>query len=120
MTTELTDVQDAALPQGATDGAPGTKAKKKSPKGKQHTGKIDTKSKRHRAKVPLPPPGRMAVSLDEAAALTGLCVNSIRRAVKIGKLKVRHFGARVIVRRTDLDAFLTGLPEGLQTRPSAE
>jgi excisionase family DNA binding protein len=70
--------------------------------------------------VPLPPPGRMSVSLEEAAALTGLCVNSIRRAVKDEQLEVHRFGARVIVRRTDLDNFLKALPKGLRSRAGKE
>jgi excisionase family DNA binding protein len=71
---------------------------------------------RRPTEVQLPPPGRMSVSLEEAAMLTGLSLTSVRRAVKAGKLKVHRFGARVIVRRTDLDAFLNALPQGFQTR----
>lgn len=67
-------------------------------------------------KVALPPPGKMAYSLDETAALLGVCVNTVRRAVETKKLKVKHWGARVLIPRENVTAFVLGLPEGFQTR----
>lgn len=61
----------------------------------------------HRKVTPEPPADRTILSVEEAAAISGLGVNTIRKLVKTGELPARRVGRRILIRRTDLDAFLT-------------
>ncbi len=52
---------------------------------------------------------RLALSPEEASALSGIGLTSIRAAAK-GALAARKFGARTIILRSDLEAWLAALP----------
>lgn len=62
----------------------------------------------HKAKpVPMPPADRVILSVMEAAAVAGLGHNTIRKAIKEEKLPARKIGKRVLIRRIDLEQFLS-------------
>jgi hypothetical protein len=52
---------------------------------------------------------RLSLSPEEASALTGIGLTSIRAAAK-GPLNARKFGARTIILQNDLKAWLEALP----------
>jgi excisionase family DNA binding protein len=54
---------------------------------------------------------RLSVSPEEASALTGIGLTSIRQAAASGALKARKLGTRTIILRKDLEAWLQLLPE---------
>lgn len=55
------------------------------------------------------------VDLDEAAAYYGVSVSLVRRMVADGRLPASRLGARIRIKRTDLDAALTPItPEDPQ------
>lgn len=51
----------------------------------------------------------MAVDVPNAAALIGVSVQTIYRAVQRGQLARLKLGHRTLIRRSDLEAFLTSL-----------
>ena len=55
-------------------------------------------------------PAPLAVSVEEAALISGLGRTSIYGAVKSGALKARKAGRRTIVLKSDLQAWLAALP----------
>lgn len=57
-------------------------------------------------KSPITP---MAVDVPNAAALIGVSVQTIYRAVQRGELTRIKLGQRTLIRRSDLEAFLTSL-----------
>ena len=48
------------------------------------------------------------VSIDEAVALTGVSRSTVVRALTAGELPRRKVGARVLIARADLDAWIGG------------
>jgi hypothetical protein len=53
---------------------------------------------------------RLAVSCEEASALSGIGLTSIREAVARGDLKARKHGTRTVILPEDLKAWLKTLP----------
>lgn len=51
-------------------------------------------------------PQRMAWGLGDIAELTGLSIAFLRNEVRAGRLPVRRFGRRVLVRDEDLKAYI--------------
>jgi excisionase family DNA binding protein len=51
---------------------------------------------------------RLAWGLSEVSECTGLSVAFLRAEVRAGRLPVRRFGRRVLVRDEDLKAYLSG------------
>jgi excisionase family DNA binding protein len=47
-----------------------------------------------------------SISVSEAANQLGVCPLTIRRLIKVGKLRATKIGRRVIIRTADLNAFL--------------
>jgi excisionase family DNA binding protein len=76
----------------------------------------------HKA-YPMPPPGRLALSLNETCGLTGLGMTSIRQAIDDELLPAYRLGKKIVVRRADIDEFLKKLPRGFAkqnaVKPSA-
>lgn len=54
---------------------------------------------------------RMSLSPEEASALTGIGLTSIRQAAASGALEARKHGTRTIILRDDLKAWLKSLPK---------
>jgi excisionase family DNA binding protein len=54
--------------------------------------------------------GRAAFSIEEVKAQTGLCRDSIYRAIRENKLVARKYGKRTVVLAADLQRFLEALP----------
>jgi excisionase family DNA binding protein len=50
----------------------------------------------------------MGLSLRKAAIELDLCENSLRKAIKEGKIHAVRIGRRVIIPRASLEKFLTG------------
>ena len=63
-----------------------------------------------RARRTVPLAERISVSPEEASALTGIGLTSIRQAVASGALKARKHGTRTIILREDLTDWLKALP----------
>lgn len=59
-----------------------------------------------RRDVPDPPPSRAMLNVLEAATLSGLGRNTIRKLIKTGQLKHRRVGKRIVIRRDDLMRFM--------------
>lgn len=65
---------------------------------------------------------RMAWGLGEISEFTGLSLGFLRAEVRAGRLPIRRFGRRVLVRNQDLEAYLdrgsqpaeTGLKKGVK------
>ena len=53
---------------------------------------------------------RLSLSPEEASALTGIGLTSIRQAAASGALKARKHGTRTIILRRDLEEWLSTLP----------
>ncbi len=51
-------------------------------------------------------PSRLAWGLSDIAKQTGLSVSFLRKEIKAGRLSVRRFGRRVLVRDEDLRLYL--------------
>ena len=51
-------------------------------------------------------PSRLAWGLADIAKQTGLSVSFLRKEIKAGRLSVRRFGRRVLVRDEDLRLYL--------------
>lgn len=62
-----------------------------------------------KTKHAVPLKDRLSLSPEEAAALTGIGLTSIRAAAK-GPLVARKFGTRTIILKSDLMAWLEALP----------
>jgi excisionase family DNA binding protein len=56
-----------------------------------------------RKEEPAPLSARIALSLAEAARLTGLSVGKLRLLARAGKLKTHRCGRRILVRPEDLE-----------------
>jgi excisionase family DNA binding protein len=54
---------------------------------------------------------RLSLSPEEASALTGIGLTSIRQAASSGALKARKHGTRTIILREYLEEWLRSLPE---------
>ena len=50
---------------------------------------------------------KMAFTVDEAAAYTGLGRNTIRQLISWKKIPVLHIGRKIIIRRDTLEEFIT-------------
>jgi excisionase family DNA binding protein len=57
--------------------------------------------------VELPPADRLIITIAEAVAVSTLSDTTIRRAIKEKRLPVKRVGRRILIRRADLDQFLT-------------
>lgn len=66
-----------------------------------------------RKEYPIPPPGRISLSLAEVCGLTGIGMTKIREAIDAELLPARRLGKKIVVRRPDVDVFLKKLPSGL-------
>jgi excisionase family DNA binding protein len=51
------------------------------------------------------------LSINDTVLISGLGRDTIYRAIRDGRLKARKVGRRTLVLRTDLEAFLSGLPQ---------
>jgi excisionase family DNA binding protein len=54
--------------------------------------------------------GRVAHSIAETCALTGLCRDTVYGAIRAGRLVARKYGRRTLITEGDLRRFLDGLP----------
>jgi excisionase family DNA binding protein len=54
---------------------------------------------------------KLGLTVPEAAALSSLGQTSIYKAIKEGHLRIRKYGTRTIITRTDLASFLENLPD---------
>ena len=54
---------------------------------------------------------RLSVSPEEASALTGIGLTSIREAISAGKLRAKKHGRRTIILPDDLRVWLETLPD---------
>jgi excisionase family DNA binding protein len=54
---------------------------------------------------------KLGLTVPEAAALSSLGQTSIYKAIKEGRLRIRKYGTRTIITRTDLTSFLENLPD---------
>jgi excisionase family DNA binding protein len=61
-------------------------------------------------KTTVPLSERMSLSPEEASALTGIGLTSIRQAAASGALKARKHGTRTIILRDDLKDWLQAMP----------
>ena len=55
--------------------------------------------------------GRAAYSIVEICAVTGLCRDTVYKAIRTGRLTGRKLGRRTIVTDNDLGRFLQSLPK---------
>ncbi|MGJ5135687.1 excisionase family DNA-binding protein [Bradyrhizobium oligotrophicum] len=74
------------------------------------------RKKPQRRAYPMPPPGQIALSPDQACAVIGIGRTKLDEAIEAGALRARKFGRRVIIERGDAEAFIRGLPPA---RPEA-
>lgn len=54
---------------------------------------------------------KLGLTVPEAAALSSLGQTSIYKAIREGRLRIRKYGTRTIITRTDLASFLENLPD---------
>jgi excisionase family DNA binding protein len=54
---------------------------------------------------------KLGFTVPEAAALSSLGQTSIYKAIRQGRLRMRKYGTRTIITRTDLVSFLENLPD---------
>ena len=54
---------------------------------------------------------KLGVTVPEAMAISSLGQTSIYKAIKEGRLRIRKYGTRTIITRTDLASFLENLPD---------
>lgn len=54
---------------------------------------------------------RLGLTVPEAATLSSLGQTSIYKAIKERRLRIRKYGTRTIITRTDLASFLENLPD---------
>lgn len=64
--------------------------------------------------------GRLAYSVAEVVEHTGLCRDTIYRAITSGALTARKLGRRTLILKTELDGYLQSLPQIAQRRPPAQ
>ena len=69
-----------------------------------------TTSRVQAAETPAPKPEKLAFSVDEACALSGLGRSYLYAEIKAGRLATRKAGSRTLVLRKDLEGFLESLP----------
>jgi excisionase family DNA binding protein len=55
--------------------------------------------------------GRVAYSIVEVCALTGLCRDTVYGAIRAGRLTARKLGRRTLVTECDLRCFIDELPK---------
>ena len=67
-------------------------------------------------KYPIPPPGRISLSLNEVCGLTGIGMSKLRQVIEAEKLPARRLGKKIIIRRSDVDEFLRKLPSGFDKK----
>jgi len=73
-----------------------------------------------RKEYPIPPPGRISLSLAEVCGLTGIGMTKVRQAIDAELLPARRLGKKIVVRRTDVDEFLKKLPSGTSKKSAVE
>lgn len=78
------------------------------------------KSPARRKAYPIPPPGRIGLSLAEVCGLTGLGMTKVREAVSGELLPVRRLGKKIVIKRPDVDRFLDSLPHGFKSTKTTE
>jgi len=61
---------------------------------------------------------KLGLTVPEAAALSSLGQTSIYKAIREGRLRIRKYGTRTIITRSDLTSFLTNLP--VETKKARE
>lgn len=54
---------------------------------------------------------KLGLTVPEAAALSSLGQTSIYKAIREGRLRIRKYGTRTIITRSDLASFLENLPD---------
>ena len=54
---------------------------------------------------------RLGLTVPEAAALSSLGQTSIYKAIKKDRSRIRKYGTRTVITRTDLASFLENLPD---------
>jgi excisionase family DNA binding protein len=79
---------------------------------KLHSGKKPTARKAY----PIPPAGRISLSLSEVCGLCGIGMTTVRKAIEAEMLPARRLGKKIVVRRADVDTFLTKLPSGFKKK----
>jgi len=65
-----------------------------------------------RKEYPIPPPGKIGLSLAETCRVLGVGMTTLRQSIEQGLLPARRLGKKIIVRRPDADSFLLKLPSG--------
>jgi excisionase family DNA binding protein len=69
------------------------------------------RKKVRRRAYPMPPVGQIALSPDQACAVTGIGRTKLDEVLKSGKLPYRKLGAKkIVIMRSDAEAFVRGLP----------
>lgn len=56
-------------------------------------------------------PQTLTYSIDDTSKVTGICKTKLYEAIRKGELKAKKFGRRTMILRSDLESFLTNLPE---------
>jgi excisionase family DNA binding protein len=56
---------------------------------------------------------KLGLTVPEAAALSSLGQTSLYKAIREGRLRIRKYGTRTIITRSDLASFLENLPDEL-------
>jgi excisionase family DNA binding protein len=69
-----------------------------------------------RKPYPVPPVGRISLSLNEVCGLCGIGMTTIRKAIEAEMLPARRLGKKIVVRRADVDEFLKKLPSGFNKK----
>lgn len=64
-------------------------------------------------------PRKVAYSVDQIAEATSLSKAFLRKEIRLGRLKVRRFGRRVVILDTDLADYLERRGDGYNSQPSA-
>ena len=54
---------------------------------------------------------KLGLTVPEAAVLSSLGQTSIYKAIREGRLRIRKYGTRTIITRSDLASFLENLPD---------
>ena len=54
---------------------------------------------------------KLGLTVPEAATLSSLGQTSIYKAIREGRLRIRKYGTRTIITRSDLASFLENLPD---------
>jgi excisionase family DNA binding protein len=55
--------------------------------------------------------GKLAFSVEELSAATGLCRDSIYEEIRAERLRAKKFGRRTLILAADAQAFLAALPD---------